>query len=435
MTQAAPASAVLNGTFNVAATASSGLPVAITTSGACSGSGTASATITMTASSGTCTVLYNQAGNGTFAAASQVTNTTTATAGQLTPQTITVTEAAPASAALNGTFHVAATASSGLPVAIGGRGACTGSGSGSATITAKAAGTCTVTYTQAGNASFAAAPPVISTTSVTGTTNPAPTITGLVPTHTPAGTAFTLTVNGTGFVSTSTVNFERQIGQHGADAERDRRDAADGRNCRLADPGGRHGFGDGDEPVAGRRHVGCGDADAGRLHAQRTGGDGDPGAGRGHAGWPHADAFGRWLCQCGAAGGGIHAAFGMDGAVPVRQLRQPPGAAGATVTLTVTAPATSTTTAVPFGGGFPSVPSPPGGTTLVATFSTMLAALLLAARRLPQGKVLVPVRLAMVLWLVALAGLFFSVASCGGGFSGGTQNSITVTGTSGLLQH
>ena len=69
VTEAAPASAALNGTFNVAATASSGLPVAITTGGAWTRVRTASATITMTASSGTCTVMYNQAGNGTYAAA------------------------------------------------------------------------------------------------------------------------------------------------------------------------------------------------------------------------------------------------------------------------------------------------------------------------------------------------------------------------------
>ena len=113
-----------------------------------------------------------------------------------------------------------------------------------------------------------------------------------------------------------------------------------------------------------------------------------------------------------------------------------PGAAGATVTLTVTAPATATTAAaVPFGGGFPSAPSPWRGTTLFATLAALLSALLLAARWLPQGKVLVPARLASALWLVALAGVSISATSCGGGFGVGAQNSITVTGNSGSLQH
>jgi len=86
VTTPAPASAVYNSTFGVAATASSSLPVAITTSGSCSGSGTSSATITMTSGTGTCTVHYNQAGGGSYAAAPEVTENTSAQ-----PLAITVT--------------------------------------------------------------------------------------------------------------------------------------------------------------------------------------------------------------------------------------------------------------------------------------------------------------------------------------------------------
>jgi len=78
VTTPAPASAKYNSTFGVAATASSGLSVAITTSGVCSGSGTGSATITMTGGTGTCTVHYNQSGNGSYNAAPEVTETVTA---------------------------------------------------------------------------------------------------------------------------------------------------------------------------------------------------------------------------------------------------------------------------------------------------------------------------------------------------------------------
>jgi hypothetical protein len=82
VTTAAPSTANDGTTFTVAATASSGLPVTITTSGACSGSSTTgSATVTMTSGTGTCTVNFTQAGNANYSLATEVTNSTTATAG------------------------------------------------------------------------------------------------------------------------------------------------------------------------------------------------------------------------------------------------------------------------------------------------------------------------------------------------------------------
>ncbi len=78
ITTPAPGTATYKATFNVAATSSSGLPVAITTSGSCSGSGTGSATITMTSGTGTCTVYYDQGGNDDYSAASELSDMTTA---------------------------------------------------------------------------------------------------------------------------------------------------------------------------------------------------------------------------------------------------------------------------------------------------------------------------------------------------------------------
>ncbi len=72
VTSGAPASGVFNANFNVAATASSGLPVTITGSGACSGNGSGNAAITMTSGTGVCTVTYSQAGNTDYNAASNV---------------------------------------------------------------------------------------------------------------------------------------------------------------------------------------------------------------------------------------------------------------------------------------------------------------------------------------------------------------------------
>jgi large repetitive protein len=80
-------------------------------------------------------------------------------------QTITVTTAAPSSAAFGTSFTVAAVATSGLPVGYAATGSCTISG---ATVTiSSGSGACTVTYTQAGDGDHNAATPV------TETVNPA----------------------------------------------------------------------------------------------------------------------------------------------------------------------------------------------------------------------------------------------------------------------
>jgi len=162
VTTAAPPSAVYSTNFDVAATASSGLPVAITTTGGCTGAGSDSVSITMTSSDTACVVHYNQAGDGNFAAATEVTSSTTA---QKAGQSITETTSAPATAAYHATFGVAATADSGLPVAITTTGACSGGGSGSATIIMNSAsGTCTVRYNQPGDLNVLAAPQRTETT-------------------------------------------------------------------------------------------------------------------------------------------------------------------------------------------------------------------------------------------------------------------------------
>jgi hypothetical protein len=72
-----PASAVYKSSFTVAATGgASGNPVTFTSSGACSNSG---ATYTITSTTGTCSVIVNQAGNSNYSAATPVTKTVNAT--------------------------------------------------------------------------------------------------------------------------------------------------------------------------------------------------------------------------------------------------------------------------------------------------------------------------------------------------------------------
>jgi hypothetical protein len=121
----------------------------------------------------------------------------------LASQTITFT--APTTPVIYGASSVglSATASSGLAVSFTASGACSVSGS---TLSYTSAGTCTVTANQAGNSNYAAATPVSYTVTVNSASNPTPSIGSLSPDYTSAGgKAFTLTVNGSGFVSNSTV--------------------------------------------------------------------------------------------------------------------------------------------------------------------------------------------------------------------------------------
>jgi hypothetical protein len=88
VTTAAPANAAYGTQFTVAATASSGLPVTYSSGGGCSNAG---ATFTMTSSSVSCSVKFDQTGNVNFAAAPQIIQTVAA--GKSTP-TITAWPAA-----------------------------------------------------------------------------------------------------------------------------------------------------------------------------------------------------------------------------------------------------------------------------------------------------------------------------------------------------
>jgi hypothetical protein len=162
-TTSPPAAAAYKSSFTVVASASSGLAVTFTSSGACSNSG---ATYTMTSATGTCSVIANQAGNSNYSAAPQVTKPATAT--QAT-QTIAFTTSPPATAAYKTSFTVAATGgASGNPVTFTSSGACSNSG---ATYTmTSATGTCSVIANQAGNSNYSAAPQVTKSATATQAT-------------------------------------------------------------------------------------------------------------------------------------------------------------------------------------------------------------------------------------------------------------------------
>ena len=154
--------------FTIAATASSGLPVAFNsgTGSVCTVSG---ATVTI-AATGTCSITASQPGNAIYSAAAPVTQSFPVT-GQK-PQSIAFF--APASVPSGSSpFTISATASSGLPVDFTSpsSSACTVSGSTVTLVsTALTSGSCSITATQPGDATYAAAPAVTRTFPVLGST-------------------------------------------------------------------------------------------------------------------------------------------------------------------------------------------------------------------------------------------------------------------------
>jgi hypothetical protein len=170
--------------FALAATTSSGLPVAFAvTSGPATISGS---TLTITGV-GTVTVQATQAGNATYASASPVTQTfTVAMANQ------TISFGALANKAYgDAPFALSATASSGLPVSFAvTSGPATLAGN---TVTLTNTGTVTITASQSGNANYNAAASVSQSFTVAVTGTSAQTITfPAIPNHTFGDAPFTL---------------------------------------------------------------------------------------------------------------------------------------------------------------------------------------------------------------------------------------------------
>ena len=155
ITNHAPASAAFNSQFTVAATASpSGYPVAITTLGGCSGSGSGSATITMTSGTTACMVYYNQAGDVNYAAATQLTDLTTAQ--KINQAALTIT--APAILTYGTTTTLSTAGGSGTGLVTFSAGSSTGcSVTGSTLSVTSASGSCSVTATKAADNNYNAA--------------------------------------------------------------------------------------------------------------------------------------------------------------------------------------------------------------------------------------------------------------------------------------
>jgi FtsP/CotA-like multicopper oxidase with cupredoxin domain len=240
----APASAPYNTTFTVTATTNASVMPTITPTGVCTVgpvSGTpanATAMVTMTSGTGTCSLTANWAADTTFLAAS-ATQTTNAT-----PAAPTVSfTGAPATAANGAIFTVTATTNAGIaPTINGAGGVCTvgtidGTSPATATVTMiSGTGTCTLTAAWAATTNYAAA----SATQTTVASLAAPTVTftgaptnavysssfqvtattnaGVMPAITPSGVCSVGPVGGTFTNATATVTMTGGTGTCGLTA-------------------------------------------------------------------------------------------------------------------------------------------------------------------------------------------------------------------------
>jgi len=155
----APAAAVVGGSYSVGASASSGLPVSLSEGPGSAGVCTVSGLTVALVGPGTCTIRANQAGNGSYFPAPQVTQPF-AVAAAVAAQTISFTSTPPSGALVgHSPYHVTANATSGLPVEFGvdSPQVCQVTG---AHVTFVGAGICTINATQRGNSSYHPAPQV-----------------------------------------------------------------------------------------------------------------------------------------------------------------------------------------------------------------------------------------------------------------------------------
>jgi hypothetical protein len=194
VTSTAPSSETVGGpTYTPTATASSGLPVAITLDSSSTGCVLSSGTVSFTAT-GTCVIDFNQAGNVDYSAAPQKQQSI---AVGLQSQTITITSTAPTGVTVGSpTYTPSATASSGLPVAISLDSSSTGCTLSGGVVSFPHAGTCVIDFNQAGNGSYGAAPqkqqsvPIGKASQTITLTSTAPSSTTVGgPTYTPTATA------------------------------------------------------------------------------------------------------------------------------------------------------------------------------------------------------------------------------------------------------
>ena len=166
-TSTAPTGAVVGGSYQVSATATSGLPM--TFASASPSNCTISGSTVSFVGPGFCNIVAFQNGNGVYSAATPLVQTFTIELAQ----SITFTSSPPSSAYPGGpTYTVTARASSGLPVIFGSASASTCTTTQSGVVSFVGAGTCNIVAFQLGNSTYGAATPVVQSFTVLAKTVP-----------------------------------------------------------------------------------------------------------------------------------------------------------------------------------------------------------------------------------------------------------------------
>jgi hypothetical protein len=148
---AAPSSGGAGGSYSPGSVATSGDSVHVTLSSSSTGCSLSSGTVTFTGL-GTCHVLFNDPGNGAFAAAAQVEQTISTHSGNYISASVP-----PAAAAIHATYTASASATSGDTVVITLSSASTGCTIDKGLVTFTDNGMCRVDFNDPGNGAYAAA--------------------------------------------------------------------------------------------------------------------------------------------------------------------------------------------------------------------------------------------------------------------------------------
>jgi hypothetical protein len=191
-TSTAPLNPAVGATYTPAATATSGLPVTFSIASASSAvCSLGAANLVSFNAPGSCVIQANQAGNGGFTAAAQVTQSVNVVkAGQ----TISFTSTAPLNPAVGATYTPAATATSGLPVtfSIASASSAVCSIGAANLVSFNAPGSCVIQANQAGNGGFTAAAQQTQTVNVTRASQTI-SFTSTAPVNPPVGATYTPT--------------------------------------------------------------------------------------------------------------------------------------------------------------------------------------------------------------------------------------------------
>ena len=192
-TSTAPTNATVGGTYTPTGTATSGLAPVVSVDSSSSGICSIASGVVSFAATGSCVLNLNQAGNSSYAAAPQVQQTLTVSRSS---QTVSFTSTAPTNATVGGTYTPTGTATSGLAPVVSVDSSSSGICSiASGVVSFAATGSCVLNLNQAGNSSYAAAPQVQQTLTVSRSsqtvsfTSTAPTNATVGGTYTPTGTA------------------------------------------------------------------------------------------------------------------------------------------------------------------------------------------------------------------------------------------------------